>query len=400
MGKESQTTAMRYQGLPDKNASKNFVKSIAKKPVCFEPRKVDKSLILYGAGDLGKMAREYFERLDIPFLFVVDMNPDLHRKDSFWEGIDIYSLQEVPIDLRKDTLLAICVATAPFSQVIKPLMEQGWKDVVPFYDIAEAYRDRHPLSNGWYSGKLSQEDICVIESVLTRWDDDLSRAHHLQFLAWRCLREEWLFDDAPVITNNRYFIPEVLSALHDKEVFVDIGAHYGDVIIRFLDAVKNKYKGLYAIEPDSDSFDKLCLRIKDCMSIDKEKLILLQYALGNIENEKRFYQGIGYASQFSKFGQTKLDVKRLDDLCIPATFIKLHVEGWEWDVIDGGMETILSHRPILAVTSYHNRDGLWKLPKGIMNCVDAYNYTYFFRLHSWYGTGSVIYAIPTERLPK
>ena len=29
--------------------------------------------------------------------------------------------------------------------------------------------------------------------VLARWDDDVSRAHHLQFLAWRRLREEWIF---------------------------------------------------------------------------------------------------------------------------------------------------------------------------------------------------------------
>ena len=31
MGKESQPTAMRYQGPPDKNVSKIFVKSISKK---------------------------------------------------------------------------------------------------------------------------------------------------------------------------------------------------------------------------------------------------------------------------------------------------------------------------------------------------------------------------------
>ena len=85
---------------------------------------------------------------------------------------------------------------------------RGCTDVVPFYDLAESLRGQHPLSNGWFAEPLTAADQRQIQSVYASWDDDVSRAHHLQFMAWRRLREEWTFEDAPISTE-RYFIPEV-----------------------------------------------------------------------------------------------------------------------------------------------------------------------------------------------
>lgn len=396
MDKELKIATVKYAKAPDRKEALHLLHEIAKKPILCRPRKVDKSLVLYGAGDLGKMAKEYFDRLGIPFLFVVDANPDRHRKDPFWEGIDILGINDVPVDMRESVLFAICVGTESFTKVRAPLIENGWRDIVPFYDISEAYREFHPLSNGWYSGSLEKSDIFGIESALYRWEDDISRAHHLQFIAWRSLREEWFFDDAPVTTNDRYFIPQVLSVLHDHEVFLDIGSYHGEVIIRFLEIVKNRYKEIFAIEPDKENLIKLRSRLKEYMSSDKENIHLLECALGSEAKKERFYHELGFASQFSELGQTEITVKEMDDLSIPATFIKLHIEGWERGVISGGLETIISNRPMLTVTSYHKRNGLWSLPSQLMTCLD--NYVFLFRLHSWHGTGGVIYALPRERI--
>jgi FkbM family methyltransferase len=395
MGKQPQIAAVSCGKAPSRTVARQLLREIAERPVSFTPRKVDKPLILYGAGDLGKMAREYFERLAVPFMFVVDANPDLPRRDPFWAGVDIFGIHDVPIKHRESALLAVCVATVPFSQVNALLKEQGWRDVVPFYDIAEAYRDRHPLSNGWHSGVLSEQDICGIESVLYRWDDDVSRAHHLQFVAWRSLREEWFFDDAPVTTHDRYFIPQVLSVLHDHEVFVDIGAHHGEVVQRFIRAVRNSFNAVYVVEPDANNL--LCLygHLDEYTAELREKIHVSESALGQQSGKRRFFHGLDYASQFSDLGQAEVDVRCLDDLLIPATFVKIHIEGWESIAISGGLETIMNNRPILAVTSYHNREGLWYLPAQIMTCLD--NYAYYFRLHSWQDGCGVIYALPRER---
>ena len=71
--------------------------------------------------------------------------------------------------------------------------------------------------------------------VLKLWDDDVSRAHHLQFLAWRRLREEWTFESAPLPDCSRFFIPEVTRRpAHQREFLLDAGAHHGSVTEAFL----------------------------------------------------------------------------------------------------------------------------------------------------------------------
>jgi hypothetical protein len=89
--------------------------------------------------------------------------------------------------------VAVSVVTSPYVPIERSLAARDCVDVVPFYDLAESLRGQHPLSNGWFAEPLTADDQIEIEGVLVGWDDDVSRAHHLQFMAWRRLREEWTF---------------------------------------------------------------------------------------------------------------------------------------------------------------------------------------------------------------
>ncbi len=110
---------------------------------------------------------------------------------------------------------------------------------------------------------------------------------------------------------------------------------------------------------------------------------------------RRFHSGLGYASQLAETGQDTVQTTTVDALKLAPSFIKLHLEGGEYDALKGAMQTIHQHRPIVAVTTYHNDDGLWKTPLFMMEHFE--NYRFLMRLHSWCGTGAVVYAIPRER---
>ncbi len=88
---------------------------------------------------------------------------------------------------------------------------------------------------------------------------------------------------------------------------------------------------------------------------------------------------------------------RIDDLGFPFTFGKIHLEGGELEALRGATAAFRRCRPMLAVTTYHNRDGLWRTPQFLMETLP--DYAYFMRLHAWCGTGSVVYAIPHEKRP-
>jgi FkbM family methyltransferase len=345
---------------------------------------------------MGRLAKEYFDFIGIKVTTVVDKNATDLRNDSFWQDVNVVHPKEISSSDKNSAILAVAVCTVPYASLQDSLLNQGWHDIVPFYDIAEAYRDIHPLSNGWFTGPLAVNDISAIEEVLAGWVDNSSRAHHLQFLAWHSLREEWYFNDAPVTTNDRYFIPAIRLILSDNESFLDVGAHHGEVSLAFLQHVGNRFRTLWLVEPDSANATELRVRCAALMPPHcRQRIEIFECAVGASCGERKFFSGLGYASQLCNFGQQTAELATIDALNLTPSFIKLHLEGWELEALKGAVLTINRTRPILTITAYHNRLGLWQLPKWLME--HLVDYKFRFQLHSWCGTGAVIYAIPAER---
>jgi len=366
------------------------LENILMSDIKISPRKIDKQVILYGAGSLGKMAKNFFDYLNIPFLYFVDKNSDLLKSDEDWSGIDIVKPNEVKKVDKKNCLLIVCIVTTQLISLRDELKADGWEDIAFFYDVCEAYSDRYPLSNGWFLNKPSENEIDNIKKVFSLLSDSKSRAYYLQFLAWRKLRVELLFENLEINLNNRFFIPEVIDILHDKEVFVDCGAHKGFVIEKFLKIINNKYKAIYAIEPDYANFEILETQLRNIPDVTTIKC-----ALGDKNGEEKYFQGFDFASKLSKNGNDLVKINTLDSLNIQSTFIKMHLEGGELEALKGAVNTIQKYRPIIVVTIYHNSDGAWRTPLFLIS--NAKNYKYYMRLHSWGGTGAVFYAIPKER---
>lgn len=286
-----------------------------------------------------------------------------------------------------DARVAVSVVTSAYAPIEQSLTARGCTDVVPFYDLAESVRGRHPLSNGWFAQPLTQADQSEIGDVFSGWDDDASRAHHLQFIAWRRLREEWTFEEAPISTA-RYFIPEVAAALHDRETFLDGGAHHGAVSLALAGMVADPR--IIAVEPDTANRAVLGERLRGLSGP-----AVLDCALAAQDGTAAFSEGYGFASKLSAFGQTQVSTRSIDSLDAAPTLIKLHLEGGELDALHGARETLREHRPIVIATVYHNADGIWRTAGWLMRELD--DYRFLFRNHCWCGAGAVVYAIPRER---
>lgn len=384
--------------LPDHAEARRLLAQIAGTPCRASAQAPRTPLTLYGGGDMGRMARDYFRLLGHDIALVVDRNAAALRQDAFWAGVAIAHPCEVSSDTKRAAQLVVCVATAPFKPLEAELAADGWADVVPFYDVAESQRARHPLSNGWFAQALSDAELERTAKVLDQWDDDLSRAHHLQFLAWRMAREEWTFAGGPVTGDNRFFIPEVMALAESYRTFVDAGAHQGQVSRKFAALAGDALAQIIAIEPDPANLAALQAALPSDLAA---KTTVLPAALGATAGEQRFHAGLGYTSQFAATGQELLDTTTLDDLGdaldLAPDFIKLHLEGAELDALRGARETIARYRPVLAVTTYHNADGIWRTPAWLMEELD--DYRFLMRLHSWCGTGAVVYALPREKTP-
>ncbi|MFA5385820.1 MAG: hypothetical protein WC364_14390 [Eubacteriales bacterium] len=286
-----------------------------------QPRKVNKPLILYGYGNLGHLAEEIFKELNIPILKILDKKIQYAGVKKEWKAT---------------CLVAHCCVIEPYFSHIKVrsktrhrrilpismrLRELGWMDVVPVWDIIEAYPEAN-IHNGFFSGEYSKEDQKTVRIVAQHFfADHLSKIHYHYFLTWKKMRiEESLWVHKPLL-NLRYKIPEVLAAIR----------------------IRDRY---FSEHPGSTLAD---LRKRQ------------------------------YVHVFNK----------------PYNYIELHAEGYELQSLEANKEYLQEHRPILCITTYHSRDGLWKIPMFVYE--NLKDYSLLFRVHAYQGQAAVLYCIPSER---
>ena len=335
------------------------------------------------------MARAFFDYFKISYSCVIDQNADRIKLETSWNGIPLLRPDEVKESVKKTNLLVICIVTTRMIALQEDLRTQGWGDSVFFYDVCDTYSDRYPITNGWFLRAMEPYEIDHVMNIFLSLDE-ISRMHYLQFLAWRRLRVELLWEDVIINGPDRFFIPEITSILHEREIFADCGAYIGDASLRFIDIMKKNYAGIHAIEPDAGNYSKLTTALAN-----QPQCFTYNFALSDKTGKEKFYQGFYYASKLDDNGAIVVETDTLDSLEIPATFIKMHLEGGELKALNGARRTIIANRAIVAVTIYHNPDGVWRIPFFFLETVR--NYHFYLRLHSWGGTGAVFYAVPKER---
>lgn len=377
--------------LPDNEKATALLQEIFSSEPARPHRYDASSVVLYGAGELGKLALDFLIYVGVKVEFVLDRAAQ--DGDLLGGLIPVFRLGQSPeLD---NHLILVTTVNVPYTEIREQLKKQGLKKILPFYDYALQFADRHPLNNGWFSGPLTNVDQKHIYKVVAGFGDAQSRAAYLQFLAWRVLREDWIFENCIVFNGNRFFIDHIQKNLSDDERFLDAGAYDGRVFLQFLTITGSKFYSALLIEPDEKNFPLLQRTIERLSPEIKQKVTLTRGALSSKSGKHSFAQGFGFASRLRDKQQNEVDILRLDDLVFPFSFIKMHIEGHELEALNGGVNQIKKYRPILTITVYHNRDGLWKIPLFLQE--NFSDYAFYFRMHSWCGTGAVIYGIPKER---
>jgi FkbM family methyltransferase len=353
-------------------------------------------VVLYGAGELGQMALSWCRQRGVRVLAVVDAGASRWVDHPAWQGVLVLAPQEVPADWRPSHRLLVCISTLAHRPIEQALQAQGWAVVQPFYDFAHAWPEPQPLNNGWHARLPEGQGLRQLKAVLSGWGDATSRAHHLQFMAWRCKREEWDFEPAPVQPKQRYFIPEFQACWRPQERLLDGGAHHGQVLQRWMQERPGWLAQAWAVEPDPDNRAVLAQWREGLPPEQQARIGVHAMALGRRSGCRPFEPGQGYGSRLWAPGRSQVAVSALDDLGWAPSLVKLHLEGGEWRALQGGLQTLRQHRPLLTLTVYHRRDGLHATAAWLMRSLP--DYRWLFRLHGWLGTGAVIYGMPTERL--
>ena len=79
--------ARSFAALPGPDQAPALLADIATAPCHFAPATADAPLALYGAGNLGRLARDFLKAVGQDFVMAIDRNADRLKADAGWSGV-------------------------------------------------------------------------------------------------------------------------------------------------------------------------------------------------------------------------------------------------------------------------------------------------------------------------
>lgn len=189
-----------------------------------------------------------------------------------------------------------------------------------------------------------------------------------------------------------YFDYNIIS-LSKNEIFVDGGAYYGDTILAIDDVCKGEYQHIYSFEADT----------KKCEMMQKEfvsynRVSVVDRGLWSENSELNFSKAdFGASSSIAcKVSEEseRVEVVSLDSFFLhkeAPTFIKMDIEGAEYEALQGAKEIICKYKPKLAICIYHKPEDVYTIPQ----LLKEYRKDYKFYLRQPYDgtTETILYVV-------
>lgn len=191
---------------------------------------------------------------------------------------------------------------------------------------------------------------------------------------------------------NQYFDRSIID-FSKIQNFVDCGAYNGDTYTAFKKVYKEimgkNFRGtawLWEAEPNNIE------RMKEIVSESKQVHIVGK-GVGKGKGIC-YFSGVGTSGSFAgKKNGTPLEVDSIDNIVTggEGSYIKMDIEGFEYEAIEGAKNMIYAYKPDLAICVYHKRDDLLRIPNLITDIYDGYRF--YLRAYSRYSTEIVLYAV-------
>ncbi|HUN53777.1 MAG TPA: FkbM family methyltransferase [Smithella sp.] len=348
------------------------------------------SLILYGAGQLGRKVLNVLRSAGISPLAFTDSNQNLW--DTTIENIKVLS----PADAAKKFgdkaafIVTIWSLYGSFVEINQQLTKLGRKKVVPYLPLFWKYHKSllphfcHDLPH------LTFQCAKQLRQTFSLWSDEKSQSCFIAFLKWR------LYSDYNILPPPIDFYPKDIFELNEDYGFVDCGAFDGDTVTDFVNRRGNAFRDIIAIEPDPVNHQKLRDAVSKLNNNKRKRITLVHAAVGDKKGKISFNACGSMASSIESSGNMSIECITLDDILDPHLkyYIKVDVEGADLNVLMGAKKIIEAGNSIWAMTLEHKYDDLWRIPLFIKSVSNGYNF--YLRSHHFEGTDLTCYATPKK----
>jgi FkbM family methyltransferase len=268
------------------------------------------SLVLFGAGGIGRRTLVGLRKIGIEPLAFADNNPALWATQI--NGLRVMSPQEAYTLYGKRAAFVVTIWCGEgwdrMRDRVRFLRDLGCKRVLTFGPLYWKYPEIFlPHYAAAPAHKVHEQAGDVLEAAVL-WDDEPSRREYLSQIRWRLLFD---FDGlADPVQHSIYFPPDLCSLI-SNEVFVDCGAYDGDTLESFLTHAKLGFKKIIAFEPDPRSFAKLSQKVA---GLPVRDAIVIHEAATGAKGGSVLFTGDGTPAASMGAGTSRVDCVKLDDV--------------------------------------------------------------------------------------
>lgn len=201
-----------------------------------------------------------------------------------------------------------------------------------------------------------------------------------------------------IYDSNQYFsLPVFSNFILQDEVFLDAGAYLGDTIEKFIYSRGGIFQHIYGFEPGKKQLNAMINRVerlKKEWAIDDEKITLVEGGLYKENTEFYFNDSNMIANNNITTEKTNNIVKLYSiDKFVKnnyISFLKADIEGSEYPMLEGAIETIKKSKPKIAISVYHKPSDIFKITNFLKSLVPEYKLS--LRHHSIGFSETVLYC--------
>ena len=335
-------------------------------------------IFIYGGGELAVLSQRYLKKHHIEITgFVLD---------DEYSSNQVEFCKKSELEKRFDDYILIKGILGTFMEK-DDSVKARFKGCSHVFSLSEIH-DTEKFNKDYL---LSHEN--EFNEVLSNLEDEESKKSLIAYL--KAKSEEDSSCIVPTVIPTQYFFYDSPWKLYKNETLLDGGAFNGDSIRDFLKVVKNKYKAIYACEPDNKNMNALK---KYSEESNIKGMHFVNKGLGERIGEVCFSSSGTMLSHIVDNSDCKIQIDTIDNILNnqEVSIIKMDIEGSEMDALRGGIKSIEKYLPILMISAYHKKDDIlqiYNFAKKISS-----DYKFFFRNHKPLAIDSVLYCVPMKRL--
>ena len=345
--------------------------------------RTQKRIVVYGAGNWGRWLLRVLKSYSVNICSFLDLKAE---EIGNVEGIPVFKpdCNDFSPQEKEEIYILIAANYMHHKNIKQNLNELGYKNV-------------NLIKCVWYAGILNFERD--LDSFINKTKDFLDCAKMLEdeksFMIYEDAISSYVAAECVMTTeaetNNQYF-PADIPFKKGYSRFIDCGAFTGDTIAQ-LQKTKGTVDTVIAFESDVQNFKVLTEMIKENKESIAENVLLYPCGVWSRLEQLRFNSGQGSGSVLSEDGTSVIQCVALDDVLsdfIP-TFIKMDIEGAEYEALLGARKMIQNYKPDLAISVYHSIIDFCRIPL----LIDGWNlgYKFYLRCHLDFNQEIVLYAI-------